>query len=313
MTKFLPANPLQPLNLHRGEIGVRKHSIASRAGGPRAVAVDWFSTHDQSSSNRRGFGTISHVTQNDLRDKKTRGLWPNQPHNGDDTIDNLLQSSLSAIASPGPRLGQFSRDAISGEASAQSRINDEHLHHVRNGHASSSRAYSHAEIHKRAEAAQKAQSIWFESIGSERRLLEEKRRQCLQEEREAHEQRADESRRLQLEAYEQKLSAGRARIAAAADQRRREIEEQQRAEAEALRLVKKEAERVRRERERDCAVCLDSNDIGVMVEAPCAHWYCRVHLRGKPRIYRPRKHQLIYYRRHRECFQLQNIVSMLSN
>lgn len=123
--------------------------------------------------------------------------------------------------------------------------------------------------------------------------MEETRRQHLQEVREAQEQRADEIRRLQREVYEQKLSAHRARIAAAADQRRRELEEQQRAEAEALRILEEEAERIRRERERDCVVCLDTNDIEVMVEAPCAHWYCRVHLRGKLIVYHTKK-QLAY-------------------
>ncbi|KAI8950260.1 hypothetical protein F4801DRAFT_353142 [Xylaria longipes] len=35
-----------------------------------------------------------------------------------------------------------------------------------------------------------------------------------------------------------------------------------------------ERERIRRERLRECAVCMEADDMGSMVQAPCAHWYC---------------------------------------
>ncbi|KAF2970548.1 hypothetical protein GQX73_g3030 [Xylaria multiplex] len=35
-----------------------------------------------------------------------------------------------------------------------------------------------------------------------------------------------------------------------------------------------ERERIRRGRLRECAVCMEENDMGYMIQAPCVHWYC---------------------------------------
>ncbi|KAJ8132670.1 hypothetical protein O1611_g954 [Lasiodiplodia mahajangana] len=53
-------------------------------------------------------------------------------------------------------------------------------------------------------------------------------------------------------------------------------EEQIRAREEA-----EERERIRQERLRDCAVCMEADDMGSMIQAPCAHWYCREDLQSK--------------------------------
>jgi len=77
--------------------------------------------------------------------------------------------------------------------------------------------------------------------------------------------RAEERERL-LRLQEDQEARQRAILAEAAERRRLEAEE---------------AERVRRERLKECAVCLEEIDMGMMVEVPCNHWYCRTHLRGK--------------------------------
>ncbi|KAI0965131.1 hypothetical protein F4678DRAFT_453479 [Xylaria arbuscula] len=35
-----------------------------------------------------------------------------------------------------------------------------------------------------------------------------------------------------------------------------------------------EQERIRRERFRQCAVCMEEDDMGSMIQVPCTHWYC---------------------------------------
>ncbi|XXG99000.1 hypothetical protein Hte_005333 [Hypoxylon texense] len=53
-------------------------------------------------------------------------------------------------------------------------------------------------------------------------------------------------------------------------------EEAARIEQEQIQLREaEERERIRRERFRECAVCMEEDDMGSMVQAPCAHWYCR--------------------------------------
>ena len=125
----------------------------------------------------------------------------------------------------------------------------------------------------------------------------------------------EERQRVENEAREQRKLAQRAIIAAAAERHRIELEERQRVENEVRerqRLLGEEAERLRRERERECVVCLESNDIGIMVQTPCAHWYCRIHLRGMSRSTILGSITLICNRRVRGCLQLQSALSMLS-
>lgn len=59
-------------------------------------------------------------------------------------------------------------------------------------------------------------------------------------------------------------------------------EEEARLEEERIhRQEAEERERIRRERLRECAACMEEDDMGSMTQAPCTHWYCHEHLQGK--------------------------------
>lgn len=174
-------------------------------------------------------------------------------------------------------------------------------------------SYDDDQLRARADTARMKQEAWYDGIVQQSRLYESITEDLVLR---LHEER-EQIRRRETEAYQQTLEHRRARLAAEAEQqqasqeqerrvreeaaetRRRELlaEEEQRVRdiaeaAEALRLQLEaeeeqrlweveEAERRRRERERDCAVCLDTFDMGNMIELSCRHWYCRTHLRGK--------------------------------
>ncbi|KAI1274875.1 hypothetical protein F5Y07DRAFT_390280 [Xylaria sp. FL0933] len=40
-----------------------------------------------------------------------------------------------------------------------------------------------------------------------------------------------------------------------------------------------EREFIHQEHLRECAVCMEKDDMGYMIQAPCTHWYCRVDLK----------------------------------
>lgn len=54
------------------------------------------------------------------------------------------------------------------------------------------------------------------------------------------------------------------------------LEEERRRTQEA-----EERERIRRERLRECAACMEEDDMGSMTQAPCTHWYCNEHLQSE--------------------------------
>ncbi|KAI2625608.1 hypothetical protein GGR54DRAFT_506863 [Hypoxylon sp. NC1633] len=56
------------------------------------------------------------------------------------------------------------------------------------------------------------------------------------------------------------------------------IEEERRQAQEAAQEAE-ERERVRRECLKECAICLEEDDIGAMIQLPCTHWYCHEDLR----------------------------------
>lgn len=59
-------------------------------------------------------------------------------------------------------------------------------------------------------------------------------------------------------------------------------EEEARLEEERRRTQEaEERERIRRERLRECAACMEEEDMGSMTQAPCTHWYCHEHLQSK--------------------------------
>ena len=101
------------------------------------------------------------------------------------------------------------------------------------------------------QAARLAQ-IAAEEAEQQRLLAEEAERQRVEDERRRRER--DEAQAAYL-----------AQLAAEEDRRRRQAEQ---------------AERIRRERLRDCAVCFDSQDMDMMVQVACSHWYCIEDLRS---------------------------------
>lgn len=102
-----------------------------------------------------------------------------------------------------------------------------------------------------AQAARLAQVV-AEEAERQRRLAEEAERQRVEDERRRRERNEAQAAHL-------------ARLAAEEDRRRRQAEQ---------------AERLRRERLRECAVCFESQDMDMMVQVACSHWYCIEDLRS---------------------------------
>lgn len=125
--------------------------------------------------------------------------------------------------------------------------------------------YDHR-LHEQAMSARRAQETWFQDVTREASLREAQHRDARQFSREERERIIEQERDDHRRTCEQYHAQQRARFEEAKEQKRRAVEE---------------VERLRRERQRECAVCLDINDMGIMVEAPCMHWYCRIHLQGK--------------------------------
>ncbi len=330
---YLPPNPFQPFTSHQGKIGeamVRRYSVIPRAQRFSAIDQSTYVTAPQSGNNNyRSVGGVSrHVTFDRPaqinRDTTTQPVpTPHYELSDDPSFLSSVryQHEIGLVY----RARSTTEDPLRGPTD------------IKYSHTKNSETHK---LNEGAEAARIAQRTWLESIRRQKNLQEETRRQYLQEAREAQEQKANEERRARHEAQEQRLLARRAIIAAqverqrveneareqrilaqraviaaAAERRRIELEERQRVENEVRerqRLLGEEAERLRRERERECVVCLESNDIGIMVQTPCAHWYCRIHLRGMSRSTILGSITLICNRRVRGCLQLQSALSMLS-
>lgn len=131
----------------------------------------------------------------------------------------------------------------------------------------------------------------IEARNEARRLhaAEEEQRQRQELER-LHQEREEASRRRREEEEAAEEARWRAvyeaenqrrEQQAAAEEAERQLRVEQAAAEQAQRRAVEEAERQRRESSRDCAVCLDSNDVDTMSQTPCHHWYCRTCLRGK--------------------------------
>ena len=128
------------------------------------------------------------------------------------------------------------------------------------------------------------QDAWYNEILQQSRLVESTSRQLFLQAKDQRDQRT----RQELEAYQRRIEQTQvdrqARLAEEAEEQRLALEQRRVLEAaeEAQRAhLAAEEEQRRRERERECAVCLEVNDITDMVEVPCGHWYCPDHLRGK--------------------------------
>lgn len=151
------------------------------------------------------------------------------------------------------------------------------------------------ELQQRIHAVQDVHRAWYDVIAGdaqERHLLRQERIEHARHERD---RRAEVERQEHERQERSQLEAHRRRLAEAAERRRLEEErlQRQRHEAQAARLAQvaaeeeqrrrqaEQAERIRRERLRECTVCFDSHDVDMMVQVACSHWYCREHLRGR--------------------------------
>ena len=153
-----------------------------------------------------------------------------------------------------------------------------------------------ADQRRREVAEQQANLLAQEEAENEarrRRLAEEEEQRRVDDERHRRVQ-AEQHAILQAE-FEAEIRAQRRRLAEDAERRQIEQEQRRRQEAEIQAFIQaqieaeneerrrqtEEAERQRRERLRECAVCLESQDMSTMIQVICSHWYCREHLRGK--------------------------------
>jgi septal ring factor EnvC (AmiA/AmiB activator) len=95
-------------------------------------------------------------------------------------------------------------------------------------------------------------------------------------ERELEEQRRDTERLARAAEREEQVRQERERA-----RREREQEAQRQRDAEeAQRRAVEEAERRRRARLRPCMVCMEDEDLAIMMQLACNHWSCRTCLRG---------------------------------
>ena len=165
------------------------------------------------------------------------------------------------------------------DAPRRSNLNPERIHN-------SFWANDHEEqLEDRAYITHRKQDEWYNRILDRSRAQEAARRERFQQTRDEWE----DITRAESEAYhraqEEALANRRARLAAEAEQRRSALEQEQRIREQAIAArqaeIAAEEERRRRQEEerrarlRECAVCLEDQDMSVMIETPCRHWYCR--------------------------------------
>ena len=138
------------------------------------------------------------------------------------------------------------------------------------------------------------------------RELRQQRVHELEQEKQRIKREREEDRRRRLALYEERRAIQYERIQADRIRReqererrkeeqlqqRRQLEEERRAQEEAAvearriaqeirRWEHEEIERIRRERLRQCAVCMDETDLDLMIPLPCSHWYCVEDLTSK--------------------------------
>lgn len=129
--------------------------------------------------------------------------------------------------------------------------------------------------------------------------LRQQRVYDLEEEKQRIAREQEEGRRRRLALYEERQREEHERVRLDKVRREQEIERrkegilqrgrqlaeerraQEEAAAEARRIAQEirrreqeEAERIRQERLRQCAVCMDEVDMDLMAQLPCTHWYC---------------------------------------
>ena len=156
----------------------------------------------------------------------------------------------------------------------------------------SSWANDHEErLEDRAYTTRRKQDEWYNGILDRSRAQEATRRERFQQTRHEWENIARAESEAYHRAQEEALANRRARLAAEAEQRRRALEQERRIREQAIAArqaeIAAEEERRRRQEEerrarlRECAVCLEDQDMSVMIETPCRHWYCREDIQSK--------------------------------
>lgn len=145
-------------------------------------------------------------------------------------------------------------------------------------------AFQAKQLQNKADAVRRQQDAWHNEILHQSRFIESTSRELMLQAKEHRDQRM----RQELEAYQQRMeqiqAEQQARLAEEAQRRRLALElhrAQEAAEEARQAHLAAEEEQRRKERERQCVVCLEFNDMGEMVEIPCRHWYCPDHLRGE--------------------------------
>lgn len=111
-----------------------------------------------------------------------------------------------------------------------------------------------SESNTRIEHQRREQQRLLEARTVERQRLAQQRIERQRQEEESLRQAATEAQRRRVEA-----------IAAAEERHRRAVEE---------------ADQRRRDRLRNCVICMEDRDIDLMAQTPCSHWSCRTCLRG---------------------------------
>ena len=165
------------------------------------------------------------------------------------------------------------------------------------------------QLEDRASITRSKQDEWYNGILDRSRAREATRREHVQQTKDEWESITRAESEAYHRAQEEELANRRARLAAEAEQRRNALEQERRAREQAIAArqaeIAAEEERRRRQEEgrrqrlRECAVCLEDQDMLLMIEAPCSHWYCRGDIQSKAVMPQAKKYrELILDRRY---------------
>ena len=150
------------------------------------------------------------------------------------------------------------------------------------------------ELQQRINAVQEVHNVWYNAIASDVQERNATRQERLLHAKHERDRIAEVERQEHERIERSQLQARRRRLAEQAERQRIEDERhrRERDEAQAAHLARlaaeedrrrrqaEQAERIRRERLRECAVCFDSQDMDMMVQVACSHWYCIEDLRS---------------------------------
>ena len=283
---LLPRNPSvpQPSQTRTARI-IRTHSIARRValthsydptGSPQAPVVRRNNLHQRVA---KDYGPL--LREQLVTAETAQNVWLEDIRN-----ENEIQETIQLEVL---RLTREERDRIANEErererrAIQQRLDEEEARIATIAEAR--RLEAELRERERAQHQQEAEQQRRE----EEEFLTEREAQVAAELRfEVEEQRrvAQELVREQ-ERYEALLAAEEAELQEAAEEAARQREAHLAAAEVRRQAAAEEAERQRIARQRDCTVCMETHDMGVMVQTPCSHWYCRDDIRGKVSMFAP--------------------------